>query len=385
MGQQTMKDLATPRITPGGLRRNSDTFVRALVIAVAVIATSSCISIEYEESGITEHSQIDYEALGREIFEKAKKQSAEFDERAEILPLGHKLVVNLKDVLDELLEYHTPDVATIGGGFFDKYEKFEYFHEKNVRLTVLVRDAPLALAYPNGRVYVTAGLIDPSLSFGARNRAQVVGVMAHELVHLWDGHVLHQWVTVESRKRELFKKAAAGLTSILPIVSYTYEPGATYEHAAEFNQMIEFNADRIAVKILEDLGYRPTEYLDLLRRLKRYKDERNTSAREPFGWIDGRITCLDIFFHPRKVAMKIVLTKPEQDQATRHVDLEGEHQYGLCLLAQIYLSPHGRDTISNWLESPDGQDFDEVIQGLPKPDLERIAQYVQSNFWSYMF
>ena len=267
-------------------------------LIIIFLFASGCCSINYSQRGIKEEAAIDYSVLGAEVLEKADQLCTEFERNTEVLPTGHPLVVAAREAMESILQNNEPNSAKIGGEFFDRHPAFEYFSESKVLIVVLPRDAPLALVYPNGRLYVTTGLIDPTLPYATKNEAQLVGVLAHEFIHLRDGHVIKQWAAIESRRREVFKKAISDLTKALPILEFEYEPGATYAQAKYFNQLIEYNADRRALGIMEELGHDPKQYLAFLEDLQAYRDKHKNEAREPYGWIDGRVACMKQLFSP---------------------------------------------------------------------------------------
>jgi predicted Zn-dependent protease len=115
-----------------------------------------------------------------------------------------------------------------------------------------------AMALPGGYIYVYSGLLH-----GARNAAEVAGVLAHEIAHVAERHVAAQLVTALGAQAlvalaqggeagELGRRALALLTD-----------GALSAHS----RTAEREADELAVQYLVRAGWNPRSYASFLRRL----------------------------------------------------------------------------------------------------------------------
>ena len=148
-------------LTPTSLRL-------ALGVIFLVVFSLGCISYSVSESGVAEENNVDYRALGAAALSEADQLTDEFDRTTPLLWEDHPLARLAQESFANVCKVSEPSSAHIGGGFFDKHSAFEYFNDSKITLRVVPNDAPLALIYPNGRLYVTTGLIDPSLPSAAR-------------------------------------------------------------------------------------------------------------------------------------------------------------------------------------------------------------------------
>ncbi len=243
-----------------------------------------------------------FQELGATILAEANSATATFEHATELIAPDRPLSSRVQTALATILEGE-PEVREIGGHCScNNYKPFPYFNKSSIRIVVLPQDSPLAQAYPNGTVYVTAGLIDSTLQHGAKNDAQLHGVLAHELVHLREGHVFVQWAFLRGRNRQNTKLALSTFSRILsiaiPVPTYTYESTIRFGDATRVEKAFEYEADLGAIKILERLGHDPAEYLRFLEMLSRYREKYRPLDKAPYGWIDGRITCLRRMLSP---------------------------------------------------------------------------------------
>jgi Zn-dependent protease with chaperone function len=349
-----------------------------IVAALILLAAGGCFSYTISEVGVTETSAVDYAAKGAEVMRMADERAAIRARHLEALPGDHPMVSRVRHVLDEILAT-LPSKATIGDRFWDKQDPFEYFHRDRVQLVLVPSDIPVAEVYPNGIVYITTGLVDPEFKYAARSRSELVGMVGHELTHLYRGHVLRQWVLLEARQREVFKRLAAGLTVLLPGVSYTYSPGATYEDAAVYDRLIEYEADVGALEILERLGLARREYGTFLDRLAEYVRQRhgNPTTR---GWIEQRATCLRQWFTLDEAAVEITRTVGDRSE-TSTVKLTAEERFSLCATAHVHLSPPSAAAIAGWLAAPTDQPLVAVLSSLPAEELPALRPWVSAVVW----
>ena len=124
------------------------------------------------------------------------------------------------------------------------------------------------------------------------------------------------------------------------------------------SQEDEFAADLGSLALLEKLGEDPSAYLHLLLRLQEYRDNHRAEAREPYGWLDNRVTCLKSLIEsgPR-------VTNVGKSALSEHA------QYNMCVMAQLRLSPSGRARVLAWLARPGDVDLLSVLRILTSEDL----------------
>jgi len=240
----------------------------------------------------------DYRELGAQILAQADAETAQFEGRTETVKPERPLAVKANAALRTIL-HDEPESRQIGEGCECRgYQPFTYYTKSRIRIVVLPQDSPSAETYPNGTIYLTTGLLDSTLPYGTQNDAQLTAALAHELVHLRDGHVFLQWAFLRGRSRQNAKLAASKISGViawlpLPLkVGYTYETNIRFEEPEELEEDFEHAADLGAVRILAKLGYDPGEYLDLLKRVGEFRKRYGPGDKSPYGWIDERVACL---------------------------------------------------------------------------------------------
>jgi len=123
-----------------------------------------------------------------------------------------------------------------------------------------------AFALPGGQVFITAGLLKH-----LKSKAQVAGVLAHEI-----GHVIGRHSAEQLAKSQLTQ----GLAGAATIASYDPDrPGSTVASAAvaaaiakvvslRFGREDELDADRQAVKYTGAAGYDPRAMIEVMKILE---------------------------------------------------------------------------------------------------------------------
>jgi hypothetical protein len=352
--------------------------VFALFVAVL---TSGCPYISFSERGVREEDRVDWTRLGGEVMRIAGERATDRARRDEVRRPDHPVTIRTQEALDTVLTT-LPATASVGGGFFEKREPFEYFHRDRVRLVVVVADQPTAEVYPDGLIYISTGFVDPDLPSAAKSWAALVGILVHEVTHLHRGHVLRQWITIEARKREVFKQALAGLTALLSIVSYQYEPGASYQHAAVFNRLVEYEADVGALQTLQRLELPPEEYAGLLDRLAKHPRGREAS-HGALGWIAERARCFQEWFASEDATTTVIRTIGDRHDETT-VILSPEQRYALCGTAHVYLTTDEASKVAAWLAKPVGT-LNDVLATMPADERAKLAGWGQSVLWGALW
>lgn len=155
----------------------------------------------------------------------------------------------------------------------------EQFNAGHIRLEVkLVKDPVInAYAMPTGRIYINTSMVALM-----DNEAQLCAVLAHELTHVLERHVLKM-------KRSTENKAAFFSTiSLLGPITVLGEISAV----TGFSQQIEYEADEAGFKNLVHTGYAPQEAVALFKRVKEFIDDEEIETPLFFSshpGIKGRI------------------------------------------------------------------------------------------------
>lgn len=135
------------------------------------------------------------------------------------------------------------------------------------------------LASPDGRIFLTRGLIDKYRE-GVFTAPEMAAVIAHEIGHLSLGH--------HDRRRKAWKietAAKAAASAFLPAALRGLS-GHVANAAARLLQMRlsrtdEYQADAFAVALLRRSGFDPAAKVTLLQKLERLAEGRGT----PISWL----------------------------------------------------------------------------------------------------
>jgi hypothetical protein len=270
---------------------------KTLIITILLILTlSSCF--HYSTSTAEDpffFSDLFVPSSLNEAQNYANKICAEFTRDMEGTMLKHE--DKLQHAMDEILD----EVATSYKKFEESnislvaYHRLNFFKDVPVKMRIFSISDPLSLSYPNGEIHFSRGILDGGLPYSAKNKAQIVGLVAHEFIHVIQGHVGYQWATImayEEYQKKRFLSQLTNLTSILPL-SYQYKVYSTRDLSEIMitNLVIENIADVTTILLLEYMGYNPEEYINILKGLLLHA--RKNARRENTLWLYHRINCLE--------------------------------------------------------------------------------------------
>ena len=133
--------------------------------------------------------------------------------------------------------------------------------------TVLVNPTPNAFAGPGGYIFITTGALKMM-----DNEAQLAGVMAHEVAHVTEKHMLQTYRRTEllsglQQSAELLDQDAKKYGDMVNVASDTlFDKG--------LDQKFEYEADRVGLEIAGVSGYDPkgmVQFLDRLNKTTEFK------------------------------------------------------------------------------------------------------------------
>ena len=135
--------------------------------------------------------------------------------------------------------------------------------QDTISLFILKSPTPNALALPNGRIYLNAGLFTP-----LQTEDQLAAIAAHEIAHVIRRHSIQ---AIISRKNKLvgshildFATGGFGLVYL-----------GTYASIMSFSREQEMEADEEALILLEKSGYQKAALLQAFQSLNRYAGFRH--------------------------------------------------------------------------------------------------------------
>ena len=241
------------------------------------MAVSGCATVNVANVGQTGYALADDE---RRMHKRAEEICEIIDES------GHVYAdANLENYLTALANGLLPDSA-----------KAEHF---SVTVKVLTDPTLNAFAFPNGRIYIHAGMLA-----AIENEAQLAALLAHETTHVLNRHALKQF-------RSLTNKSAFFATFQVPLAVVGGELGSILAQLSVissvygYSQELESEADSGGFAMMTEKGYDVYEAPKLFEHLEEFiKDE---DVKEPFFFsthpgVAARIQNLNHFIEKNHVA-----------------------------------------------------------------------------------
>ena len=151
-----------------------------------------------------------------------------------------------------------------------------------------------AYAAPGGYIFVTTGALKLM-----RNEAQLAGVLAHELAHIDQKHIVKQ-LNLQSSDRSL----TSGIAQILGGATLSAKIALERLNDLAFKMLMEeglskkdeADADQKALEMLISTGYDPQSYLDYLLSIKPHLEQGQAKVlSKTHPTIDTRIKLLSEF------------------------------------------------------------------------------------------
>ncbi len=343
--------------------------------SIAAFINGCSISISRSHSEV---SKTNYPKIGKEVMAHADEQSQILESKYEILPDDHRLTMEVREALAPILEIGGDDTAEIGGGFLDDYGSFTYFNEDWIQVRILARDDPYAVTYPNGKMYLSMGLVDGSFPYAAKNHAQLTGVLAHEFIHFRRGDLFNQWVLLDARGREVVNSITSGITKIIPGIEYDYS-GGNYDDVLDSERRIEFEADMFVLAVLNEFQLGGEEYASLLRTVSSYAEINGQKNDDSTGWISDRAACMNQRFFPSDIYVNAWIDL-EESREEKIIKFDAAEQYSLCYLG-TELKGRDKERFLAWLKEPDGEAAEDFISTLPESSQEKLGQYIYGVVW----
>ena len=154
--------------------------------------------------------------------------------------------------------------------------------------TVLKEDEPFAVACPGGFIFISTGLIKL-----LQNESELAGILAHEISHVNEKHVLDDLDTEGGTGASMLTQMLmARHTTTTVALSEMSDKAITMVLDKGLNEDDEFDSDIAAILFLQKTGYYPQSYLDALSRLP--TDKLTHSKTHPD--LDNRIKALKEIF-----------------------------------------------------------------------------------------
>ncbi len=155
-----------------------------------------------------------------------------------------------------------------------------------------------AIAFPSGEIVITDALLSTFDISSTDYNDALIGILVHELIHIFDGHSADQWATAEGRRRFLVNQGmniAGSVFQFMPFLSMSHNVnlGSSYQTAREIPKIFESVADLGAIELLISKGRDPFQYTTFLRTIDAASNVASQNKKEPFAWLADRLKCID--------------------------------------------------------------------------------------------
>ena len=145
-------------------------YLLSIIVFTLMLSTNGCLYFEYSTGGNIEEENIDYSAIAKEAMQKANEMSLKLEQGSEILHRDHPLVKEAKISIESIVQLYKSQKKPsydLHDEYSLRYSTFEFMDEPEIQVIVLADDEPLAQILPNGKLYITSGLIDHDSPYGA--------------------------------------------------------------------------------------------------------------------------------------------------------------------------------------------------------------------------
>jgi putative metalloprotease len=146
----------------------------------------------------------------------------------------------------------------------------------HLRANVVRMDAFNGLAAPDGRIFITSGVVD-KYQRGEISANEVGSIIAHELGHVALGHSkrrMMDWTGQNAARVAL----SMVLNRVIPGLGVWIANGAISLLAAKLSRRDEFEADAYAAALMRRAGVDPSAQSSLLRKLETFAPTQGGAA-----------------------------------------------------------------------------------------------------------
>jgi len=255
-----------------------------------------------------------------------------------------------------------------------KREILNFTLDLEPQLKILESRNAFATAFPSGTIVISDSLVKSFSSDPDSFDSTFLAVLIHELVHVYDGHAIEQWVTADGRNDWVADKSLgtlAKIASIIPFLSVKNEVeyGTAFKSFESLPKLSEYSSDLAAVSLLKKNDLAHDDYIKFLRQVDGVIKASDLDAKEPFSWLEERIECLENFTAPQfeEDVKMIIIGSEKHDQVTQWLDLE----HFRSLHDQLD-SPEQLKNLYRGDDPPTDEDLEELKASL-LGDLENMA------------
>ena len=249
--------------------------VQTYALGVAVLLLMTSVPLHGQGDSKEQNRLLE---KNRELAEKTEQERERRDE------LRAKIQTQIDEIGIALSRWEDPDrlVGTYLNSLGQSMVPAEVDASVSFSFRVLYEIRPNAIALPDGRIYVTTGLLS-----NVENEAQLAFVLGHEIGHVLQEHSLDHWIrveTVERRNKIIGTAAGAGLGGLFgrkkdggsgaaegaekgAQVGFGIASVANAVMRAKFGREQEKEADLIGAELAMARGFDPAEGREFFQSL----------------------------------------------------------------------------------------------------------------------
>lgn len=196
--------------------------------------------------------------------------------------------------------------------FIQRQVMLRHTSKLNPKLFVLNSTDVFVTSLPSGNVLMSSAFAQGFDMGSEKDKNIMFGVLLHELVHIFDGHAMMQWVAADgrvARVKDMQQDVLAKLVSVIPGININRQIGYSvqFRAGAQLGALSEFAADMGAVSIMLDQGRVAADYIDFIKQSASDGSRKQTKSDQSTHMLTLRAMCLEKFgSNSQKSALKMI-------------------------------------------------------------------------------
>lgn len=168
-----------------------------------------------------------------------------------------------------------------------------YGNRPELSYTVGILDTDMVNGFstPGGYVFITKGAVD-----AMRDEAELAGVIAHEMTHISQRHIVKELNIHGSDSSPVsgFAKMVGGASESVKVTFLkAVDEGMNILFERGYKQADEFEADSMATELIGTAGYDPTALTRYFNRIKAGLEKETATIKKLHPSFDERISVID--------------------------------------------------------------------------------------------
>ena len=182
---------------------------------------------------------------------------------------------------------------------------------QSIKLYILPLDELTLTSYPPNIIVISRSITDIDAPCGAENESAIIGLLAHELSHLWFGHTQEKWkwITLSNNVESSNYKAFFFnlITSRIPIIPSVIPTSTDYLPDGAYSEWyFESAADLFALKVMTALQLDITQYLFYWEKISRNVESGICQTNENIKTIKQRVERIRAYIDNSRIKGQIM-------------------------------------------------------------------------------